>query len=162
RRSRPATSANRRRRPTSLRRRARRNPSMGTSLRRHWDPARPSPNRRLRPTQPHGRPAMSDPYRDVTHRRRRWGLLLPLLLIGLGWSGLWCFAASRAQTEFAAWRAREAARGRIVDCGAQEVGGFPFRIELRCGEPALGLQKMRLSLKAQSLHAAVQIYQPNL
>jgi hypothetical protein len=102
--------------------------------------------------------AMSRPH-------RRWPIVLPLLIVvvlAIGWAGLWMYAAKRADVEFAAWRAREAAAGRVVDCATHSIGGFPFRIELRCSEPAVSLQKMQISLKAKDALAAVQIYQPNL
>jgi hypothetical protein len=96
---------------------------------------------------------------------RRWPIVLPLALVvvlAAAWSGFWYYAAGRAETELAAWRAREAAAGRDLSCGAQSFAGFPFRFELRCAEPALGLPKARLSLKAREMLAAVQVYQPTL
>ena len=97
--------------------------------------------------------------------RRRWPIVLPLALVVLlaaGWSGVWFYAAGRAQTEFAAWRAKQAAAGRVVSCSREEFAGFPFRFELRCAETALSLQKARLSFAAKDMLAAVQIYQPTL
>ncbi len=94
---------------------------------------------------------------------RRWRIVLPLALIvvlAAGWTGFWYYAAARAQAEFAAWRAREAAAGRVLACGQQEVSGFPFRFELRCEAPTL--REPRLTLHASDLHAAVQVYQPTL
>ena len=96
---------------------------------------------------------------------RRWRIVLPLgvvILLALGWAGFWYYASTRAQTEFAAWRAREAAAGREVNCASESVGGFPFRIELRCAEPAARLSRLRTSLHAKDMLAAVQIYQPTL
>src|ERR1043166_8185693 len=91
--------------------------------------------------------------------RRRWRIVLPLavvILLGLGWCGFWYYAATRAQTEFAAWRAREAAAGREVSCGGESFGGFPFRFELRCTDTAVTLRRTKLSLQAKNMHAAVQ------
>jgi hypothetical protein len=96
---------------------------------------------------------------------RRWPIVAPLVLVvvlAAAWSIFWFYAANRAQSELAAWQAREAAAGRNVSCGTQEFSGFPFRFELRCGTPALGLRNARLAFKAQDLHAAVLVYQPAL
>jgi hypothetical protein len=104
-------------------------------------------------------------YEPATHRRRRWPIVLPLALVivlAAGWSGVWFYAAGRAESELAAWRARQAAAGRVVNCSRQDFSGFPFRFELRCAEPSLSLQKARLSLAAKDMLAAVQVYQPSL
>jgi hypothetical protein len=108
----------------------------------------------------------SHTYGNVSARPpRRWPIVLPLaavVLLAAGWAGFWYYAAGRAESAFAAWRAREAAAGREVSCASDEVGGFPFRLELRCAEPAAILRKARLSLQAKDMHAAVQVYQPTL
>jgi hypothetical protein len=96
---------------------------------------------------------------------RRWRLFVPLALVvvlALGWTGFWFYASGRAQAELAAWNQREAAAGRELSCASQEFGGFPFRFELRCAAPQLALTKAHVSLKAQDMHAAVQVYQPTL
>jgi hypothetical protein len=96
---------------------------------------------------------------------RRWRIAAPLALVvalAIGWTAFWYYAAARAQSELAAWQAREAAAGRAVSCDGQEFSGFPFRFELRCAGSGLSLQKAHLTLKAKDLHAAVQVYQPTL
>jgi hypothetical protein len=96
---------------------------------------------------------------------RRWRIVLPLAVVALlaaAWAGFWFYAASRAQAELVAWRAREAAAGREVSCASESIGGFPFRLELRCTEPALSLRRAKVSLQAKDLLAAVQVYQPTL
>ena len=96
---------------------------------------------------------------------RRWRIVLPLAVVGLlaaAWSGFWYYAAGRAESEFAAWRAREAARGREVSCASQSIAGFPFRLELRCSAPALTLTRNKASLQAKDMLAVVQVYQPTL
>jgi hypothetical protein len=96
---------------------------------------------------------------------RRWRIVLPLavvVLLAAAWAGFWYYAAGRAAGAFATWRTREAAAGREVSCASQDVGGFPFRLELRCTEPAVNLRKARMSLQAKDMLAAVQVYQPTL
>jgi len=96
---------------------------------------------------------------------RRWRIMLPLIVVVLlaaGWAGFWYYAAARAQSEFAAWRTREAAKGQEVSCASESISGFPFRLELRCAEPAVNLRRARASLQAKDMLAAVQVYQPTL
>ena len=97
--------------------------------------------------------------------RRRWRLALLLavvVVVAAGWTGLWSYAAKRADAELAAWRDREAAAGRVVGCGTQRIAGFPFRIEITCTDPTLNLQASQLTFRLKDLLAAVRIYQPTL
>ncbi len=97
--------------------------------------------------------------------RRRWRLALLLAVVvavAAGWTGLWSYAAKRADAELAAWRNREAAAGRVVGCGTQRIAGFPFRIEITCTDPTLNLQASQLTFRLKNLLAAVRIYQPTL
>jgi hypothetical protein len=77
---------------------------------------------------------------------------------------LWFYAASAAEATMADWRAREAKAGRIFNCTRQTMGGFPFRIEVRCIDPSIelrGAEPLAL-LKATDLLVAAQIYEPKL
>src|SRR5262245_54144871 len=100
-------------------------------------------------------------------RRRPWKMALPLavmVLLALAWSGFWFFAASRADGAIAGWRAREAQGGRIHSCSSQSLGGFPFRIEVRCTDPAVEFRGPQppVVLNAKSALVAGQIYAPTL
>jgi len=100
-------------------------------------------------------------------RRRLWPVFLPLaLVVGLAvvWSGLWFFAARAAEITIAGWREREASSGRIYTCEKQTVGGFPFRIEVRCVDPGVELRRSEppVALKASDLVVVSQVYQPTL
>lgn len=94
-------------------------------------------------------------------------MALPLaliLLLALGWSGFWFFAASQAETAIEGWRAREAKAGRVHTCANQTVRGFPFRIEVRCDDPAVEFQTIEpsVTLTTRSSLVAAQIYDPSL
>ncbi|HME30846.1 MAG TPA: DUF2125 domain-containing protein [Pseudolabrys sp.] len=109
--------------------------------------------------------------RDPTspQSRRRTGLrytILVLIMFALiaGWSGFWKFAASRAETNIEGWRAREAKAGRIYSCRSQNVGGYPFRIEVDCDQASALLRSSQppVELKTRGLVVVSQVYQPGL
>ena len=109
---------------------------------------------------------MRDPYPALPTRRRPWLIIVPVALVvvlAAAWTGFWFVAAGQAETQIAAWRAREAKLGRNYTCVSQTIGGFPFRLEVRCGEPSAELRRPQsLAVKAKEALAVVQIYQPNL
>jgi hypothetical protein len=75
-------------------------------------------------------------------RRQLWRLfLMPVLLLiaAAAWSAFWFYAASEAEVKADAWRAQEARSGRVYDCARRTVGGFPFRLEVRCGGASVSL-----------------------
>ena len=55
-----------------------------------------------------------------------------MLVLAAAWSGVWFYAAGEAETRINDWQAQQAKAGRVFTCGKQTVGGFPFRIEVRC------------------------------
>lgn len=104
---------------------------------------------------------------SAPRRRRLWPVFVPFALVvalAIVWIGLWFYAAAHAETALSGWRAREAKAGRIHNCGTQSIGGFPFRIEVRCGQPSVEMRGAGspVVLRGADLLAAVQIYQPTL
>jgi hypothetical protein len=100
-------------------------------------------------------------------RRRRWPAVLPFALIVAAaalWSGGWFYLAGQADRAIADWRAQEAGAGRVYACGTQSIGGFPFRIEVRCSDPTAELSAMAppVALRAADTLFAWQVYQPAL
>jgi hypothetical protein len=96
--------------------------------------------------------------------RRMFVPVAAIVVLGLAWCGFWWFAAQRAEATIAAWIEQEAGHGRVYSCASRTVGGFPFRIEVRCAQPAMeltGLQPPRV-VKARELVGLAQVYQPNL
>src|SRR5258708_6223753 len=93
--------------------------------------------------------------------RRRWPLFLPfglVVLLAAGWTGLWFYAAARAETEIATFRARERQAGRLQECASQSISGYPFRIEVRCAGAMFELKgSPTLQLKLPVVLAAVQV-----
>src|SRR3569833_238745 len=114
----------------------------------------------------------ADPRAPLPRRRRRWPIFVPsalLLLVALGWSGFWFFVSFVVDAQFRGWQEREAKSGRIYDCSHRDVGGFPFRFEVRCADPVISLTaqtaqqfatKTPLTAKLSQILAAAQISDP--
>ena len=112
-------------------------------------------------------PVMRNP--QSLQSRRRTGLryaILVFIVVALiaGWSGFWKFAADKAQSAVEGWRAREARAGRIYSCGSQNVGGYPFRIEVDCDRASALFSSSHppVELKTSNLVVVAQVYQPGL
>ena len=105
-------------------------------------------------------------FRSAAPRRRRWLLFVPFALVvvlAAVWTGVWFYAASRAEADLAAWRQLERQAGRTQNCASQSIGGFPFLLEVRCGGAGLELQGTpTLQFKLPLAVAAVQVYDPRL
>lgn len=100
-------------------------------------------------------------------RRRTWPLYAPaigLVLLAVAWTGLWVQASGVTQSTLKGWFEREALAGRIYTCGSQTIGGFPFRIELRCDPAAMEWRSPQptVFVKTGGLLVAAQVYQPTL
>jgi hypothetical protein len=97
--------------------------------------------------------------------RRTWLVLAATVAaVAAIWAGLWFYAVSVAESTIAGWRERESNVGRIYACERQTISGFPFRIEVRCVDPSVELQREEppLALKAADLQVFAQVYQPTL
>jgi hypothetical protein len=109
---------------------------------------------------------MSHPNLAPAARSRRWLLLVPIALVlalAAAWTGLWFYAAGRAETEIVAWREREAKAGRQQQCASESIGGYPFRIEVRCNDAAFELRgSPTITFKLPFVLVAVQVYDPGL
>jgi hypothetical protein len=100
-------------------------------------------------------------------RRRSWPLVVPLLIVIIlagAWCAFWFYAAGKAQDIIVDWRQREAKSGRVYACAKENIGGFPFRIEVRCTDPRAEFRATQppMAFRAADLLVALQIYQPNL
>src|SRR5205085_11506229 len=95
---------------------------------------------------------------------RIWPIAVPIAFIVLAvvWIGFWFFAASKTQATITQWREREGRAGRIYACANQEIGGFPFRVEVKCADPSVELRSNPhpLSVTAAGLLVIAQAFQP--
>jgi hypothetical protein len=95
---------------------------------------------------------------------RRYAILLvAIVALVAGWSVLWKYLAGRAAEETAAWRAREAAQGRIFVCGDEGFAGYPFRIEVTCRHARAEFRDFRpaLAVALPRVLTVAQVYDPN-
>ena len=62
------------------------------------------------------------------------------------------------------WQQREAQAGRAFACANQDVGGYPFRLEVSCGDPTFELRNLTPELLLSGKFATVlaQVYDPTL
>ncbi|MGA8610343.1 MAG: DUF2125 domain-containing protein [Xanthobacteraceae bacterium] len=104
--------------------------------------------------------------RAAPRRRGRNFLLLTLLVVVLaaGWCGAWYYAASVADSTLAGWVEREAAAGRVYNCGSQDITGFPFRIQAHCAEASAALKTVQppFTVAANEVTFTAQVYHPTL
>jgi hypothetical protein len=108
---------------------------------------------------------------DTSRRRSRWPLfLMPILLLiaAAAWSAFWFYAVSQAEVKADAWRAQEARSGRSYDCAKQSIGGFPFRLEVRCEGARVTLTSQTagaaqpVTINLGEILAVAQVYDPKL
>lgn len=59
-------------------------------------------------------------------------MLVLVLLIAAGWTGVWFYASREANNRFDLFLADETARGREWTCHDRFGGGYPFRVEIGC------------------------------
>jgi hypothetical protein len=66
-----------------------------------------------------------------------WRALLPALLVlvlAVGWSGYWFWLSGEARHLYDSEKRRLADRGGSFQCGEENWGGFPFRLEFDCAQ----------------------------
>lgn len=104
---------------------------------------------------------------DVSPRppRRSFGLWLVVALVTLlavGWTGFWFYSANKAARILTGWLDREAQLGRVYQCGSRDIGGFPFRFEVRCKDISAALTDGSRVVSASLPDAVVvaQVWEP--
>src|SRR6202012_1407629 len=101
------------------------------------DRMNPRPPMPRRPPMPQARVM---PVRAAAPPRRRG----PWLMVA--GTAFWYHMALKAEHTVAAWREREAKLGCIYTCASQSISGYPFRIQVRCGEPSAELHNVQPAL----------------
>jgi len=82
----------------------------------------------------------------------------------VAWSGVWLYASSEAEARINDWQAQQAKAGRVFTCGQQAVGGFPFRIEVRCQNAVAELKDTQppLAIRLKEILVVAQVWDPKL
>jgi hypothetical protein len=99
--------------------------------------------------------------------RRSWLIVLPfglVVVLAAAWAAFWFFAASRAEAKIAEWKAQQERLGRTYTCGSQKIGGFPFRLEVRCEGAQVELTRLdpKVTISAKDAVFVAQVYDPTL
>lgn len=102
-------------------------------------------------------------------RKRSSSNLVFLVALGvvvtalIGWSAYWYAASRRTQTALAAWTQREAQAGRNWVCPEPRIGGYPFTVEITCGNAAFQgtLAGKKVTGTLREFRAAASILQPD-
>ncbi len=98
----------------------------------------------------------------VLAKRRVWPIALAAGAVALtaAWIAAWYYSAGLAEQRISAWRAQEEQQGRIHSCGRQTIGGFPFRIEVRCVNAVAELRRANppLTIAAKEIVFSGQLY----
>lgn len=109
---------------------------------------------------------MTDTLPTRRRQSRFWlyGPFLLLVILAAAWSAFWFYARARASAEIDTALAREAERGRAWTCTDRTIGGYPFRIELRCNALALTSTRWGDAVRIETGPALAvgQIYSPSL
>jgi hypothetical protein len=106
-------------------------------------------------------------HAELMPRRRPWLIATPLALVvalAIAWSGFWYYGAREAQARIEDWQAQQARAGRSFSCGSQTVGGFPFRIEVRCADAVAEIKDTQppVALKLKEILVVAQVWDPKL
>ncbi|HTZ01972.1 MAG TPA: DUF2125 domain-containing protein [Xanthobacteraceae bacterium] len=92
------------------------------------------------------------------------GLIAGVVVLALGLAWGWYLAASLAGRALSGWVDREAKLGRVYACGSQTIGGFPFRIVIRCDKAAATFNNNRppFDVTATGVAFSAALYRPTL
>lgn len=94
-------------------------------------------------------------------RPSRLGLYLPvglLALLVIGWSAAWFAIRERVRSGLDEWISKEASAGRRWTCADRTIGGYPFRIEIRCSD--FTIDRPDVSASIGRLLVVSQVYRP--
>ena len=99
--------------------------------------------------------------------RRPWLIATPLMLVvalAVAWTALWYYAAGEAEARINELRDQQAKLGRTFTCASQTLGGYPFRIEVRCADAAAELKDAQppMAIRVKEILAVAQVWDPKL
>ena len=106
--------------------------------------------------------AMYSPSLELRQRRWPWAVAALAVIFVVLWTVAWFYASAKVESTIAGWREREAKVGRIYACENQTIGGFPFRIDVRCSDPSAEFRSAQpaTALKWKDLHVVANVFSP--
>lgn len=106
--------------------------------------------------------AMYSPSLELRQRRWPWAVAALAVIFVVLWAVAWFYASAKVESTIAGWREREAKVGRIYACASQTIGGFPFRIDVRCSDPSAEFRGAQpaTALKWKDLHVVANVFSP--
>ncbi|MEO1103017.1 MAG: DUF2125 domain-containing protein, partial [Pseudomonadota bacterium] len=87
-------------------------------------------------------------------------MMAGVLCLVIAWSVLWFVAATIVDRHAEKAEHMALTAGAMADCVNRHVGGFPFRIEVRCG-PGSRVGTVDAKVQLDGMTAAALIYQPS-
>ena len=98
--------------------------------------------------------------RPRSARRKFQFLLVAVLILAALWTGGWFVANHLASQKIAALKADFVARGGVIGCDAESLGGFPFKFTIDCATASIEWPERGLSARVGALEAIALIYNP--
>lgn len=93
-------------------------------------------------------------------RRIAW-LGVAIVVACVAYTAGWYWIAGRIDAEAARQISSEQNAGTDIACADRSIGGYPFRIEMRCSSLMVARPAEKLSVKAGAFRSAAQVYQPD-
>lgn len=108
-------------------------------------------------------PASDHSTRRLT--RARVGIVAPFIVLSVliaGWTAAWWMFARGVADGVSQWVAVEATQGRVWACDDRSVGGYPFRIEVRCPNLTRNDRAGEIeTIALKGLTVVTQVFRPN-
>jgi hypothetical protein len=102
----------------------------------------------------------SSAERRPNYARRFVWLLVGIVVVIVGYTGAWHYAAGAIVDRFDAAIARANSDGRRANCENAEVRGYPFRIGVFCQSVLFEDARAGIGVRARALRSAAQVYAP--
>jgi hypothetical protein len=102
----------------------------------------------------------SAPAKPRSVRRKFQFVIVAALVLCALWAGGWFVANHLASEKIAALKADFVARGGVIGCDQESLGGFPFKFSLNCAPASLDLPERGLSARVGALEAIALLYNP--
>jgi hypothetical protein len=93
-------------------------------------------------------------------RRKFQFVLVAVIVLAALWTGGWFVANHFASQKIAALKADFVARGGVIGCDAESLGGYPFKFTIDCTPASFDWPERDVSARVGGLEAIALIYNP--